>query len=356
MRNLLLCFAFSALLGSEINAQICDSTVCKNSCCCASDVALPAGLMLSHVHHKGEWMVSYRLMSMSMNGIRSGNSSISDNAVFNQYLMAPKSMQMNMHMLMAMYGVNNKLTLMFMANYISNTMKMSMLPVVGMNMPGMDMSTGNFNNPTVSSGLGDIKIYALYNLLNNDYHQLVISAGANIPTGNINYLGAGNNIIYSGSRLPYAMQLGSGTFDVLPGISYLYKKEKLATGIQLSGVERFYNNSLGYHLGNEATANVWFAYRWLSFLSSSLRIETFVNNKIQGNDPYLYYLNEPSANPANYGGQRVALYLGSTWQIRKGILKNNKLGAEYGLPLYQYVNGIQAPVTAMINAYWSITF
>ncbi len=357
MRNLLLCFVFLHVLVSEANAQVCDSVaVCENRCCCGSEVALPAGLLLSHVHRKGEWMFSYRFMNMNMDGIHSGFSAISKNDVYNQYLMAPKSMQSNMHMLMAMYGVSNRFTLMLMGSYNTNTMEMSMFPSDGMNMPGMTVSSDDPSGTTVSSGLGDIKIHALYNLLSSSNHQLIASAGINIPTGTIYYSGATGDLFYPATRLPYSMQLGSGTFDFLPALSYSYKKENLTTGIQLSGAYRAYNNALSYRLGNEAGANVWLAYRWLKFFSSSLRIETMVNDKIQGHDAVLYNYYEPSANPINYGGQRISAYLGSTLQIRSGVLKNNKIGAEYGLPLYQYVNGIQSPAKSMINVYWSLSF
>ncbi len=357
MHNLLLCFAFSALLMGSIKAQSPDSTmVCENNCCCAIAVPTPAGLMYSHVHSKGEWMISYRLMNMGMEGLRSGTSTISNNDVFNQYLMSPKNMQSNMHMLMAMYGVNSRLTLMLMANYISNSMEMLMFPGSGMNMPGMTVSPTESASTSVSSGFGDFKVHALYHLLSSKKHQLILSAGVNIPTGNIHYLGASDDMMYSHKRMPYSMQLGSGSFDALPAIGYSYRKEELAAGVQLSGVYRMYHNQLGYRLGNEATANLWFAYRWLKLWSSSLRIETGMNDKIQGNDPLLYYYYEPSANPNNYGGQRTLLYMGTTVQINKGFLKNNKIGAEYGFPLYQRVNGIQAPVKSMINVYWSLNF
>jgi len=258
---------------------------------------------------------------------------------------------------MGMYGVTDRLTLMAMFNYNVISMNMSMLEsgMTMMNMPGMNMGNVNLSSSMKASGVSDFKLHALYGLIERNQHQLLISAGVSIPTGNFKLKGT-NDEMYANQRLPYSMQLGSGTVDVLPGLTYLYQNGKLTCSSQMTAVIRTGYNSIGYKLGNEVTSNSWLAYQWCRFLSTSLRIEGSVAGTIDGYDPSVYYYNEPSANPNNYGGEKINCYVGTVFQFKKGILKNNRLAIEYGIPVYQNLNGIQMKETQFVNASWAIAF
>src|SRR4051812_17366128 len=94
-------------------AGSCDSVECA---CTESDMS-PAGIMAGHRHVKGEWMFSYRYMNTYMKGRLSGRQSISDEMVYRQYIMSPEKMTMQMHMLMAMYGISDRLSVTAMVNY-----------------------------------------------------------------------------------------------------------------------------------------------------------------------------------------------------------------------------------------------
>ena len=348
----------SIILKSSISISQSDSIeTCNASCICSTDPT-PAGVMISHVHSKNEWMVSYRYMNMGMNGLQSGVKSISENDVFTNYIMSPSSMQMDMHMLMGMYGITDRLTAMVMLNYTTSSMDMNMFSTDGHNHAGMDgMSTSTMSNHTMkSTGLSDSKIQFLYGLKKHVNYQVLANLGCNIPNGSIEVKGASNDMMYPSNRLPYGMQLGSGTFDLLPGITYLYQKNDLTFSVQASSVVRLGYNQVGYKLGNEASINTWIAYTWLDNLSSSLRFEGNIASEIQGIDPTIYSFGEPSANRLNYGGEKAISYLGSTYQFQKGILKNNRLGVEYGLPIYQNLNGIQMKQGYSIFASWSYAF
>jgi hypothetical protein len=121
-------------------------------------------------------------------------------------------------------------------------------------------------------------------------------------------------------------------------------------------VIRPFNNSLGYHLGNEFTANAWIAHKWLPWISTSLRTEVNSVGAIVGKDPILVQIMEPDANPLCYGGQYVSTYVGFNLYSTKGWMKNNKLSVEYGMPLYQNLNGPQLAVKSTLSAGWLISF
>jgi hypothetical protein len=349
----LLATFFLLLCGKVIGQSSGDTLSCGFSCCNTYDPT-PSGVMISHIHHKKEWMLSYRYMNMEMGNIQSGVKSVDKNDVFLNYLMAPKSMRMDMHMLMGMYGLTGRITLMAMLNYSFTSMDMNMFSAAGHHHGG----SGSTSNEHVmnASGLGDCKIFALYGLIDTRHHQLMLSTGLSIPTGSIQMKGSNDDPMYSNQRLPYSMQMGSGTYDLLPCVNYFYQKNRVTYSAQISGIARLSSNSVGYRLGNEISSNVWFAYEWFRTFCSSIRFEANSMGMIKGYDPSVYYYNEPSSNPNNYGGERVNLYVGSSFQFKKGILKRNKVAAEYGIPLYQNLQGIQMPMGHTLNAAWSIMF
>lgn len=334
------------LLSAPLSAQTtADSTCNMHGCCCGGDDPTPAGVMISHAHAKNEWMVSYRYMGMYMQGISEGLSPRTESDVLGSYSASPRLMQMHMHMLMAMYGVTDKLTLMGMFHYNFNYMEMT-----------MPMGRSYHRHGMSSSGLGDTKLYALYALNKKENRQLLLSAGFNLPTGSIQSKGEPGSMMYPGERLPYGMQLGSGTFDFLPGISYLYQRRKLTYSVQLASVWRTGYNSVGYKAGNELSLSAWTAWQWLPFINSSFRLEAVAAGNIKGKDTSLDPLDEPSAAPVNYGGERLYAYIGTSLRSKKGFLSKNRLSIEYGLPLYQNLNGIQMTGKSNLYAAWSITF
>ena len=92
--------------------------------------------MGDHIHGKGEWMLSYRFMTMEMQGNLQGSQDIDPDTIVttepNRFFgmpnmpptlrIVPQDMQMDMHMLGFMYAPSERLTLMFMANYLDKSM------------------------------------------------------------------------------------------------------------------------------------------------------------------------------------------------------------------------------------------
>jgi hypothetical protein len=333
-----------------LSSQTCDSAHAYN--CGLNDLS-PAGILLGHEHPKGIWKLSYRYMSTMMNGATSGTKKVDDDFVFNNYSMSPQSMRMNMHMVMAMYGITDKLSLMAMFNYSVSSMKMNMPPDTMQMQSSMTSDNGMSSK---SMGLGDTKVYAMYSLINQNAHHLLLNAGFSLPTGSIQMKGGSNDPMYPLQRFSYMMQMGSGTIDFMPGVTYLLKKNKATFSTQFTSVLRPFTNSLNYRLGNEYVVNVWGGYQWFPWLSSSLRIEGTSAGTIVGKDASLFVGTEPSANAMNYGGENVKSFLGLNFYINKGWLKNNKVSVEYGMPLYQNLYGIQLAQTSSLYVGWLISF
>ena len=72
----------------------------------------PISVMGDHMHAMGEWMVSYRYMTMDMKGLLKGSDSVSPaGAGFMNQDMLPKDMTMDMHMFGAMHAISRSMDL-----------------------------------------------------------------------------------------------------------------------------------------------------------------------------------------------------------------------------------------------------
>ncbi len=346
IKNILLCF-IALTITQAVFAQADSAYTCA-SCICEKD-ATPAGVMISHVHAKGEWMLSYRYMNMASRGMQQGTNSISNDQIYNQYLMSSDNMSMDMHMFMAMYGVSKRLTLMTMFEY--NVTKMNMVAPEGSGHVHSGSTASGSAHDMTTSGLGDVSVTALYSIVNSKKHHVLVSGGLSIPTGSIQKTGNASSM-YPGIRYPYMMQEGSGTWDILPGLTYTFKDNKVMASIQIYSSIRTGYNSVGYKLGNETVFNNWLAYQFIHWLSSSLRAEVTHVGAMNGYDPAQYAYSEPSANAANYGGTNVLLYAG----LNAYFLGRNKVALEVGVPLYQNSIGIQPSQYYNIHLMYSIVF
>jgi len=315
----------------------------------------PAAILNGHQHMAGMWMFSYNYMYSNMQNNYSGTTKVSDQTIFEKYVMSPTYMRMDMHMLMGMYGISNKLSLMFMVNYLYMNMNMKMLSgQMNMNnMPGMGSSTMDMTS--TSQGFGDTKISGMYNLLSKNCHSLIADIGLSIPTGSINKTDKDYTTFY-GQKQAYNMQTGSGTFDFMPGITYVYRQNSYALGAQTMSVIHPYYNSQGYKLGNELTLNTWAAYEWWQRVSASVRLNYNVVGQIQGSDASIPAPFEPATDSKNYGGSQLKSFIGLVYFFHDDFLKNDKIAAEYGIPLYQNFNGTQTATNYNLIISWVLTF
>jgi hypothetical protein len=292
-------------------------------------------------------------MFMSMKGNYENGKAITNETLFNTYLMLPKSMIMQMHMLMGMVGITDRLTLMAMLHFNHTSMAMQMPETSASVADGHNHNHGSGHDHDgmhmQSTGFGDTKLHALYAICKTNNHQLIASLGASVPTGSIAY--HGHDDMYADSRLPYAMQQGSGSVEALPGITYLYAQSKFSGSVQALYTWRINQNKIGYQLGNESLVNTWLAYRLYNKWSTSLRGEWLNIAPIKDADIGLYKFMEPSANASNYGGNIATGYLGINFFLNK-----QRLSVEAGLPVFQKWNGVQMHRTFAITAGWQFLF
>ena len=282
-------------------------------------------------------MVSYRYMTMDMQGLLKGSDSVQPTKPDTSFMpaMLPKDMTMDMHMFGAMHAISDQWTLMCMINYLDNEMTMQ-----GASMGKMQ-----------SKGLGDLKIGGLYDLARwQDGRRAHLSLGLSAPTGSIDE--------ESGSKiLGYGMQLGSGTWDFIPAITYLGQTENYSYGAQLGGVLRVGDNDQGYTLGNRLDATVWGSRKITDSLSASVKIDHTCQEEIDGSDPRvdarrMPMMDSPTFDPESQGRDLTNLGLGLNYYFQSGALKGHRIAAEWETPIHQKVNGVQLELDSSWTLGW----
>lgn len=287
----------------------------------------PISVMADHVHHKGEFMFSYRYMTMDMRQLRQGTDDATNADAHAGYMVSPQDMVMNMHMLGAMYAPNDKITLMVMANYLENDMNLMMRN-------GMNFSTS-------SSGFGDVSVSALYSFFNKNRKAMHAQIGVNIPTGSIDAKDVTPMSMGNDMQLPYPMQLGTGSFGAKLGLTYLGQCDSFSWGHQLTGMVNINDNDQDYKFGNQYRFNNWIAAKAGDNLSVSVRLEGVLIDEIDGTSPLLNPMMVTTADIANSGGTFVNSGFGLNYIINGGALKGLRFATEISTPLYQDLNGIQ---------------
>ncbi|GJL63977.1 MAG: hypothetical protein NPIRA04_26310 [Nitrospirales bacterium] len=310
----------------------------------------PIGMMGEHTHNIGELMFTYRYMQMEMDGIRDGTSSLSPLDVRNRgFTVVPTYMKMQMHMFGAMYGVNETLTLTAMLPYLRNTMD---------HLAGATLGAAKFQ--TRSEGAGDLKVGSLWRLYAFEApsigaHRFHLNFGLSLPTGDITQKGTTPLGVI---RLPYPMQLGSGTVDILPGLTYGGAKGNTSWGLQALGTYRIARNKAGYSKGDEYEVGAYGAYAWTNWLSNSIRFKWRHWFDYDGQDTRI---TRPAAqqlvftaDPDLRGGQQLDIMGGVNVLLPEFLGLEHRLGVEGGVPIYQNLDGPQLETDWAVTVGWQV--
>jgi len=344
----------------------------------------PIGVTGDHFHEAGKLMFSYRFIGMGMNGLRDGTEPISTENALKTYATVPTAMQMQMHMFGTMFAPHDVITLMAMTSYRSNFMEMKGAHDHATG--GHDHAVGFYDMESV--GLSDLRLSSLIPLLNRSNLDLVFKAGVSIPTGSIAVEGTqGGN---EETVFPYPMQLGSGSFELMPGATVMTTQGNWSFGLQANAAIPLNENNRGYKLGTSIDTTVWGARKLNDWLSVSIR-GSFANwgnvsgrdtafdpkgemkttedhHDTAGHDDHhhapsmettgIHYL-APTMDPNLRGGTRGNLSAGVNFIVPDkigGILAGQRLAIELQMPVYQNLNGPQMELGWNIVVGWQYAF
>ena len=285
----------------------------------------------------GKWMVGYQFMSEKMDGNLVGTGDISKAKILQRFFATPTDMTMQMHMGMVMYAPTDKLTL------------MALLPYVRKEMNHVAVDAAPFAERT--GGIGDIELRAMYSVYetNEPRQWFLVNGGVGLPTGSI-------DAKMSGMRLEYPMQIGSGTFSLLPGLTYLGQALPWGWAADFSSTVRLGLNDNSYRLGNRYQLGASITRQLENSVSVSGGARGEVWKNIDGSDSLLDPTDEPTKDPNLQGGKRLSALLGITVHPEKWILRGQHFHVQAEVPLVQSLDGPQLQRSWIVRLGWQVEF
>lgn len=314
----------------------------------------PISVMGDHTHAKGEWMLAYRYMGMRMDGQLAGSRDISDkDALALVPGMGPMAMKAvgtemttHMHMVGGMVAISDTVTLAAGLPYI--TREMTSLSESTM------MGTPSYREAEMNtSGVGDLSVTALVKAYDSTHFRVLWNLGVGFPTGSIteeDYMAnAGQDM-----QLPYGMQLGSGSYEFRPGLTFLGQQPDWSWGIQAKAAFALNDNDQGYRLGRRNELSGWLARVVSDSVSVSVLARYQMNHDIVGEaeDLMISPAMNPAADPDGRQRERVVAGLGVNWLARQGSLKGHRLALEILAPVYERVDEPQLGLEHAIVLGW----
>lgn len=310
--------------------------------------ASPNGVGGGRVIKPGQLMLSYRYVRTQKNKLLMGDDGVSPTKVATMrnhfaerpgqpatYRSAPEHMTMQAHLFGAQVGLTDDLSAMIGIPYVIKERT-----AVTFEGPTGTTELGTFENKT--SGIGDVAVSLLYKLHDDPIHHLHLMAGLSFPTGSIRK--DGKTLQPDGTtsrrRLAYGLQLGTGTYNLLPGLTYWGAHGDWHWGAQAMGQINLGENDEGYTVGDRACVTGWGGYTLGYGFTTSLRLSQEYTGDIDGNDNSIMGASS-TTDPNNYGGWKTLASLGLDYRVPGGPLKGVNPGIEFTLPLYQNLNGPQ---------------
>ena len=303
----------------------------------------------SHKPDNKKWMVTYRYDFMKMDGNRNGTDDLTNAEVLANFMVVPTDMTMEMHMFGFMYEVTDRLTVMGMGSYIRKS---------------MNHFTRMHNAFEVKTrGLGDTKLLGLFTIhddsgRNNAPHrvkdEIRLNIGLSLPTGDIDK--RGDTPVGTDQKLPYPMQLGSGTYDPVLLLTWVrnHSDWSVKVGFQSECMLRFGENDEGYRLGNKYETLAWVEKDLNEYASLSLRVNGEIREKIEGRDNELNPQMVPTSRPELSGGKSISGFAELNLNKPQGVFSGNSLSVGIGWPLYQKLDGPQLKSSYSLILSWRL--
>ena len=289
-----------------------------------------------------KWNVSYQYKVAEFDGYLEGDESLSRQDVLwsgpdevrtaANFPIVPTVIKQRAHLVRVGYQYSDTLALYLSAPYIKQeTDHISIIP-------------GYEHFIIETDGVGDTIFSLNYKFVDIDLHRWWVNFGISLPTGSIEEHGDTPRAL-GNQQLPYTMQTSSGTYDIPIEFNYQHLGAK-DFSLTFSAMLRTGTNDRDYRLGNNYRISLKYGFPLMAQMKWFLGSEFQYSSKISGQDDTLL-INAPFPYPASitnpnfYGGRKLSVRTGLTWQIDNRF----RVTAELGKPVYQHLNGPQPKET-----------
>jgi hypothetical protein len=312
------------------------------------DAQGPVSLTEDRVLRAGEFQVGFKFINQEMKGQGVGTDSLSVNQVLTFFDVVPTEMVTQGFQVDVLYGITSHLTLAASGTVAQKKMD---------NLAGLEGQSNVFlYYQTRSSGLQDLKVNGLYNVYDQGSIRVHLSGGLSIPVGAIDTDDETPASDPGKAQLPYPQQMGSGTFDLLPGFTFSTQNEKASLGLQGKAVIRMGENDRGWTLGDVYEGNLWGGYKATDWASVSIGARYSSWGNVEGFDEAMDPNESPAHNTLTQAGWRGDLPLGLNILLPEGRFGGHRLGFEIQVPVHQDLDGPQFMHNWTIVAGWQKSF
>ena len=235
---------------------------------------------------------------------------------------------MDLHQFQITYHQSKELSWGLMLQFLSNTV--DLFDKMSPTLPVTPYSLG-------SNGFGDVQLSVTKQLASMQFFDIDLSLGIKLPFGTIDKSDGIIDMSGNTGYVPYAMQIGSGTYDIITGLTLKGVYHGLEYGSSINRTTRTGMNNQYYNLGDNLKIKAW--ARYTAFFGTQLRIgfTQHVWSPIEGRDARM------SDNPRYTGGKRLDALLGLGQRY-----KHFGVYADYAFPVLQYLNGVQIKTTGTL--------
>lgn len=309
------------------------------------EVHPPIGVFGSTIHSQGDVMLSYRFQREDYSGLMVGTEDVSTEEVANDpagYTVIPTALRVSRHNFEVMWAPVEEFTLVLTLPFYEKELDWQQWTQMG-GPPAVFVT----QTTTKVTGFGDVALSFLYRVFEDTHSRLHVNLGLSFPSGSIqeaSMIPGGDQL----ERLPYVMQLGSGTIDLKPGVTYNGQFRATYWGAQILGLLHAGANSQGYTKGNEYSLTGWVGRKWTRWFGTTFRLAWRQAFNPEGEDP-LMTTKSPLDEASLQAWRRLDSLFGVDFYVTGGSLRGTRLSVEAGLPAYQSLDGPQ------LRNRWSLT-
>lgn len=309
----------------------------------------PPGVTGHFVMDAGEILWSFTYSRVDMQGNRAGTTPVSVAEVLDIFPVAPLSLLTQTLNLELRMGLTDRLT--FAASIPFQFRDAE--DTFGQTAVGGFVVTSVLG--TFTDDIGDLKLNALLSLLpEGGPHLLTAGLGVSVPVGEIDE--RASDLTGTRVQLPFNMQTGSGSWELIPSITFITQNEFGSFGAQVSSTVHLQDNDRDYRLGDRFDATAWASYNVNDWIAVSARLLREDWGSVIGTDPETNPDLDPRANPFSTGGVRTQIPFGVTLYMREGLLRGHRFSLEYYYPVHEDLNGPQLSVNNTLLLGWQVAF
>ena len=192
----------------------------------------------------------------------------------------------------------------------------------------------------------------LYVLYRRPGQQLHLNFGLSAPTGFLDSQTDQPSPTFP--NLPYVIRTSSGSYDLLPGLTYRGQNEFWTWGVQATGDVHLGLNRASYELGDQADVTAWLSRRLTQRWGASARIDGQSWGNVRGADPRLNTNLSPTNRPDMQGGSRLNLLFGINYFLPAERTPGQQFSIEVGVPLFQSLDGPQLGLDWTLITGWNL--